>query len=149
MSEQVERIAPSGNTIAANSFAINRIKRMIAALIHVEEEEDGSLTGFYMDFFLQVSFSPLHPLMILSLSKPFYLPLNINLYRALNRVNLHCVLGSHTVSDEVGCYSFRLTHWILSSLTEQQFQQMLERSLSEAQKGFSALCPDPKKEGKS
>ena len=134
-------------TLARNTFLISRMKRMIASQIRVEEEPDGSLTGFYMDFFLQICFSPLHPLMILALSKPFYLPLNINLYRALNRVNLHSILGSHTVSDEVGCYSFRLTQWLLSPLTEQQFQQMLDRSVSEAQKALIILNPEPKKEG--
>ena len=89
--------------LAANRARIQKARKLITGLLRLDTEENDALSGFYEDYYLQIDFSEAHPLLMLSLAKPFYVPMNINMYRALNRVNLNSILGSHTVNGDVGC----------------------------------------------
>ena len=131
----------SDSDILRHHVLVEKARRLIAGLLKLDLEEDGSLTGFCMGFFLVISFSELHPLMVVTLSKPYTLRVDINTYRALNRSNLNSILGSHIINHDIGCYSFRATQWLLSDLTEVDFSRFLSRCLSAAEKGFSALFP--------
>lgn len=128
--------------LAQNRERIRKARNLIPRLIRMEPEDDGALSGFYHGYYLQVNFSEVHPLMVFSLVKPYYLPLHINMFRTLNRANLQCILGSHIINGDVGCYSFRLTQWLFSDLTEEQFLQLLDRSLAAAEQGFAELLPE-------
>lgn len=57
----------------------------------------------------------------------------------VNKLNLASVLGGHTVDTGIGCYAYRATHWLDASLTRERFFEILHRSLSEAQRGYSTI----------
>ncbi len=130
---------PEEAQLAANRARIQKARKLITGLLRLDTEENGALSGFYEDYYLQIDFSEAHPLLMLSLAKPFYVPMNINMYRALNRVNLNSILGSHTVNGDVGCYSFRLTQWLFSDLTADQVRMLLDRAVAETEKGIRTI----------
>ena len=39
----------------------------------------------------------------------------------------------------LGCYAYRTTHWLDAPLTRERFFEILYRSLSEAQRGYSTI----------
>ena len=47
--------------------------------------------------------------------------------RIANDLNLRSVLGSHAINDEVGCYSYRATHWLDTELDAKRFYEILDR----------------------
>lgn len=57
----------------------------------------------------------------------------------INELNLHNVLGSHSINATIHCYSFRITQWLDTRLTEQRLFEILHRALEEAKKGYSVL----------
>ena len=61
----------SNSDILRNHQLVENARSVISSQLELDLEEDGSLTGFYAGFFLAVSFSDLHPLMVVTL---FYLP---------------------------------------------------------------------------
>ena len=44
-----------------------------------------------------------------------------------------------TVDTGIGCYAYRTTHWLDAPLTRERFFEILYRSLSEAQRGYSTI----------
>ena len=60
----------SDSDILRHHQLIEKARRVITSQLDLDLEEDGSLTGFYTGFFLVISFSELHPLMVVTLSKP-------------------------------------------------------------------------------
>lgn len=56
-----------------------------------------------------------------------------------NELNLSCVLGSHAINEQVGCYSYRAVHWMDTELTEERFFEILERCTEEADRGYHKL----------
>ena len=131
----------SDSDILRHHQLIEKARRVITGLLDLDLEEDGSLTGFYTGFFLVISFSELHPLMVVTLSKPYALRVDVNTYRALNRTNISSILGSHSLNNDVGCYSFRATQWLWSAMTDGDFRLFLSRCQSAAEKGYTALLP--------
>ena len=120
---------------------VESARRLVVEKLGLDRETGGTYSGFYKDFFLVVDFSELHPLMVLTFSRPYPLHVNVHTYRRLNRTNQSSILGSHIMNNDVGCYSFRATQWLLSSLTEEDLYRILERCHADAQKGFAALSP--------
>ncbi len=57
-----------------------------------------------------------------------------------NELNLHSVLGSHAINDEVGCYSYRATHWLDTDLAPERFFEILNRCVDEADRGYQWLA---------
>ena len=57
----------------------------------------------------------------------------------VNQLNLNSVLGSHAINQEVGCYSYRSTHWLDTELTAERFFEMLDRCADEADRGYIRL----------
>ena len=131
----------SNSDILRNHQLVENARSVISSQLELDLEEDGSLTGFYTGFFLVISFSELHPLMVVTLSKPYSLRVDVNTYRALNRTNISSILGSHSINNDVGCYSFRATQWLWSAMTEADFRLFLSRCQSAAEKGYTALLP--------
>lgn len=57
-----------------------------------------------------------------------------------NELNLHSVLGSHAINEDVGCYSYRATHWLDTELTPERFFEILSRCVDEADRGYFNLA---------
>lgn len=94
----------------------------------------------YRDYYLQISFSELHPLMVVCLAKALTHPGTAKQCRIANDLNLRSVLGSHAINDEVGCYSYRATHWLDTELDAKRFYEILDRCVDEADRGFYKLA---------
>ena len=59
---------------------------------------------------------------------------------AINNLNLKSILGSHSINKEVGCYSYRATHWLDNELEVSRFFEILDRCVDEADKGYACLA---------
>lgn len=116
-----------------------KARRMIRENLPVEEEDKTSLTASYRSYFMQVSFSPLHPLMVICLARSIPPSSSMKKWQVVNRLNLMSVLGSHTINEEVGCYSYRSTHWLDTELTLERFLEILNRCVEEASRGYETL----------
>ncbi len=116
-----------------------RARRMILENLSVEDQDETSLTAVYFDYYMQISFSSLHPLIVICLAKAIPQPENAQKQQMVNRLNLNSVLGSHAINQEVGCYSYRSTHWLDTELTRERFFEILDRCADEASRGYSML----------
>ena len=58
----------------------------------------------------------------------------------LNSLNLKSVLGSHSINKDVGCYSYRATHWLDNELGVSRFFEILDRCIDEADRGYACLA---------
>lgn len=114
-------------------------RRMIRESLTVEDEDEASLTASYRGYYMQVSFSPLHPLMVICLARAIPPSGSMKKWQVVNRLNLMSVLGSHTINEEVGCYSYRSTHWLDTELTPERFFEILDRCVEEASRGYGTL----------
>ena len=117
-----------------------RARKMILAQLPVEDQDETSLTLGYRDYYMQVSFSPLHPLIVICLAKAIDQPDGMKKRRLMNELNLHSVLGSHAINEDVGCYSYRATHWLDTELTKVRFYEILDRCVEEATRGYLRLA---------
>lgn len=112
---------------------------MLTQMLPVEDQDETSLTAPYQGYYMQVSISPLHPLLVISLAKAINHPGSAKKQRLVNRLNLTSVLGSHAINQDVGCYSYRSTHWLDTELDENRFQEILDRCFEEADRGYDML----------
>lgn len=85
-------------------------RQMLLTELPIDSQDETSIMGRYRDYYLQISFSELHPLMVICLAKALTHPGTAKQCRIANDLNLRSVLGSHAINDEVGCYSYRATH---------------------------------------
>ena len=90
--------------------------------------------------YMQISFSPLHPLLVVCLAKAIRNPDGARKQQLANELNLHSVLGSHAINEDVGCYSYRATHWLDTELTPERFFEILSRCVDEADRGYFNLA---------
>lgn len=82
----------------------------------VEAEDETSLTLDHRGYYMQISFSPLHPLLVVCLAKAIRNPDGARKQQLANELNLHSVLGSHAINEDVGVIPIALpTGWIRSS----------------------------------
>lgn len=98
-----------------------KARRMILSHMKVEAEDETSLTLDHRGYYMQISFSPLHPLLVVCLAKAIRNPDGARKQQLANELNLHSVLGSHAINEDVGCYSYRATHWLDTELTPERF----------------------------
>ena len=115
-------------------------RALVVNLLHVDAEDETSIMCGYRDYYLQISFSELHPLMVVCLAKALTHPGTAKQCRIANDLNLRSVLGSHAINDEVGCYSYRATHWLDTELDAKRFYEILDRCVDEADRGFYKLA---------
>ena len=114
-------------------------RRMILEHLAVEDQDETSLTAVYGDYYMQISFSSLHPLIVICLAKAISQPGSPKKQQMVNRLNLNSVLGSHAINQEVGCYSYRTTHWLDTDLTPDRFFEIFNRCADEAARGYAML----------
>ncbi len=115
-------------------------RRIILQALPVEDEDESSLMLIYDAFYLQISFSDLHPLLVMYFVRGIDRKITLKDKDLMNRLNQESILGGHTLSTELGCYSYRAAHWLDTGLTEARFLEILSRSLAEAQKGYDKIA---------
>lgn len=115
-------------------------RAMIHTKLRIEDEDETSIMTSYRDYYLQVSFSELHPLMVFCLAKSLQHPSSARQRQMTNDLNLHSILGSHAINDEVGCYSYRATQWLDTELDAIRFFEILDRCVDEAERGYHKLA---------
>ena len=111
-------------------------RRMILRLLPTEDEDDDALMLLYEGFYLQISFSDLHPLLVMHFVREIQRKITSKDKEIANRLNQQSVLGGHSLNTELGFYSYRTAHWLDAELTEDRFLEIFNRSLAEAQHGF-------------
>lgn len=118
---------------------VEHIRYLIKQELPICSEDDISLLIQYREYYLQISFSEVHPLMMFSLAKT-YPESQIEIrYRKLNELNRKSILGTHTVNEELGCYTYRATHWLDANLDLWRFLEILDRCADEADRGYNEL----------
>jgi len=105
------------------------------------DSDETSLLLHHEGFYLQISFSELHPLMVLHLARGLEKPGTPKRKARLNDLNLKSVLGSHAINEEVGCFTYRAAHWLEAEITLSRFHEILGRCTEEAQRGYALLVP--------
>ena len=115
-------------------------RNMILTNMQVEDQDETSVMLGYRGYYMQISFSALHPLMVICLAKAIAHPSAAKQKRLTNELNLHSVLGSHAINEEVGCYSYRATHWLDVELVPERFFEILDRCVDEATRGYLSLA---------
>lgn len=115
-------------------------RKMILSQLSVEDQDETSLMADYRSYYLQISFSDLHPLMVFCLAKALKSPSTPRQRQLTNELNLRSILGSHAINDEVGCYSYRATQWLDTELDASRFFEILDRCVDEADRGFYKLA---------
>lgn len=130
----------SGEEQVRRTDLAQKARSMILAHMKVEAEDETSMTLDYRGYYMQVSFSPLHPLLVVCLAKAIRNLDGNRKQQLANELNLHSVLGSHAINEEVGCYSYRATHWLDMELAPERFFEILNRCVDEADRGYQWLA---------
>lgn len=84
-------------------------RQMLLENLPIEYQDGMCLSINISGWYLQVSFSPLHPLMVICLARQIKTPATIAQYLDTNDINLHSILGCHTINSDTGCYAYRAT----------------------------------------
>ena len=115
-------------------------RKMIQSRLTIEEQDETSVMTGYRNYYLQISFSDLHPLMVFCLAKKLNHTGGLKQLDTLNSLNLKSVLGSHSINKDVGCYSYRATHWLDNERGVSRFFEILDRCIDEADRGYACLA---------
>lgn len=110
-------------------------RKLIMECMKIEAIEDGAMMTRFQNFFLQISISELHPLIVFCFARSMTDTYEDSLV-VLNELNLKSVYGSHAINEQANCYIYRATYWLDAELDRQRFLEILERFSEEAQKGF-------------
>lgn len=114
-------------------------RAMVKTALPVEDQDESSLMLVYDGYYLQISFSALHPLMVIYLARHYDGQVTPKMLRTINQVNQRNVLGSHAINSELHCYSFHACQWLNGTLTTTRFFEILNRCLDEAKRGYHAI----------
>jgi len=114
-------------------------RRLILDNLTVQDTDETSILLHHEEFYLQISFSDLHPLMVLHLARGLDKPATPKRKAQLNNLNLKSVLGSHAINEEVGCYTYRSAQWLETEITLPRFYEILGRCTEEAMRGHALL----------
>ena len=116
-----------------------RARRLFCDCFAITSADETSITINYFGFYVQVSFSALHPLVMFCFAGTLRETGTDAQLKALNELNLQSVLGTHTVNPEAGCYAYRAVHWLDPELTRERLFELLGRFAGEAQRGYDRL----------
>ena len=111
---------------------------MVIRALGIREVDNDCILTTYREFFLQISFSEVHPLMVFCLARPLE-NYDMTSIDACNDMNMNSVLGSHVINEEASVYHYRATHWLECELTKERFFEILNRCTDEAVKGYFHL----------
>ena len=113
-------------------------RQMLLDNMSVVAEDETSLMTCYQNFYVQICFSEMHPLLVLYFARELE-PHRLKDSKTLNALNLKSVLGSHSVNEEAGCYTFRATIWMDTELQSNRFFEIFDRCAEEANRGFRKM----------
>jgi len=106
---------------------------LILNTLPIEAETDSGLMMEYKDFYLQIDFSCLHPLMVFTFVRKLKEPFKRKATpQRANDFNLQSTIGCHCFSESAGAYIYRAASWLDTELTESRFLEMLDRCFEEA-----------------
>ena len=114
-------------------------RKMVCNMLEVVAQDESSIITTYRDFFLQISFSDIHPLMVFCLAKPIEVERDDAVSRS-NKVNLTSVLGSHSINEYYNCYHYRATQWLDTEIGQTRFLEILNRCVDEASRGYQKVA---------
>ena len=123
------------NELVRRKKLSDNTRKLVCSLLDVVAEDESSVMTIYRDFYLQISFSELHPLMVFCLAKQLDGKL-ITAGARSNDMNQRSILGSHSVNEEFGCYNYRATHWLETEMNQKRFFEILDRCVDEAIRGY-------------
>ena len=118
---------------------IEQTKIMIESSFKYVIKDDDTITTDYKDFILQIHFSNVHPLVIITLLKTFDHEIGCGQVCVINELNLHSILGCHVVNTKMPSYCYRATHWLETPMSREMFFTILVRCSEEAREGYSKL----------
>lgn len=119
---------------------VEHTRCMILEQMPVDDQDETSLMLGYKGYYLQISFSVLHPLMVICLARSIQSVGSARKKKLVNELNLRSVLGSHAINDAVGCYSYRATQWLDTDLTPERYFEILDRIVDEADRAYQKLA---------
>ena len=119
---------------------VEHTRCMILEQMPVDDQDETSLMLGYKGYYLQISFSVLHPLMVICLAHSIQSVGSARKKKLVNELNLRSVLGSHAINDAVGCYSYRATQWLDTELTPERYFEILDRIVDEADRAYQKLA---------
>lgn len=115
-----------------------RARNMIAELFRLEALDEDTLMTEYQDFYVQISFSEIHPLIVIYFVRKIP-KINLRMLSLINEQNLTSVLGCHAINDWADCYSYRVTLWLDADFSRKRFEEILVRCIEEALRGYRAI----------
>ena len=116
-------------------------RAMIAKALCIEDQDESSLMMIYEGYYLQISFTQVHPLIVIYFAKAVEQPITQEKIQAVNELNNKGVLGGHALNKRLGCYSYRATNWLDHELTKERFFEILNRCLEDANHGYRIINP--------
>ena len=126
------------NELQRRQGLTERARMMICKYLGVLTQDEDSVMPVYHDFFVQISFTSVHPLITIFLVRRVN-KIHLGMLEVANKMNLSAVLGSHAVNDTADCYTYRATLWLDTDLSEHRFQEILDRCIDEASRAFHAI----------
>ena len=118
---------------------VTKTRSAIRMAMTVLDEDETSMLLRHPQYYLQVSFSLPHPLMVIGLARELAFPCSGRQWEAINMLNLHSILGCHAINDDLGCYTYRATQWLDTDMDSARFLEILGRCAEEADKGYRQL----------
>ena len=128
----------SRSEIEHRRMLTEKTRNMVIRALGIREADNDCILTTYREFFLQISFSEVHPLMVFCLARPLE-NYDMTSIDACNDMNMNSVLGSHVINEEASVYHYRATHWLECELTKERFFEILNRCTDEAVKGYFHL----------
>ena len=111
---------------------------LIKSCLPWESEEPNCIMTSYKGFYLQISISDVHPLIVFCFVRAIPENGEFRLER-VNEVNLLGILGCHCINLEAGCYTYRTVTWLETDLSRARLVEILDRCIEEAVKGYINL----------
>ena len=128
----------SRTEIERRRMLTEKTRNMVIRALGIREADNDCILTSYREFFLQISFSEVHPLMVFCLARSLE-NYDMTSIDACNDMNMNSVLGSHVINEEASVYHYRATHWLECELTKERFFEILNRCTDEAVKGYFHL----------
>lgn len=114
-------------------------RQLLSENLQIVAEDETSIMTCYHNFYVQISFSEMHPLLVIYFARELNSS-KLKKKTLLNTLNLKSVLGSHSVNEAVGCYTFRATIWMDTELQCDRFYEIFDRCADEACRGFEKMA---------
>ena len=80
----------------------------------------------HMTICIQISFSEIHPLIMLYFVRRIS-KIQLGMLERVNKMNFAAVLGTHCVNDNADCYTFRAVIWLDTDLSAKRFLEIFNR----------------------